>query len=160
VERFGHRVRVLATVKVVHLYPEHETWAPSPVRVGLAEMIEGHHRGLKALLLRLEDLTVSFAGRPPGPVVAAVLADLRYLAEMHFAQEEKLMDDIGYPNFRAHADEHQRFLGMLSRFEAEKIGRQTVELSAAWWTKHALYDDRQLTDFLCLGGELRDEADT
>lgn len=144
-----------------------DSTAPRPDIIAgeMATFFEGHHRGLRAHLTRLASATaqplVSGAeSRAQWKVeVMAGVAALRGFAEMHFADEEKLMEDVAYPGAADHAREHRAFLAWLERIDAliETDGARlreeaTAQALVTWWETHATDHDASLADFLCRGG--------
>ncbi|MGC2857730.1 bacteriohemerythrin [Novispirillum sp. DQ9] len=133
---------------------------------GSLRIFEGHHRGVGAHIerigLAIEALRVP-AGRRPEPAqvnrLLCGLADLRSFAEVHFAHEEKLMEDVQYPQRARHAGRHRAFLSWMDRLET--VSRESPQrlfasgpatVLAGWWEAHAHGQDRALTEFLCRGG--------
>lgn len=144
---------------------------------GGLRMFEGHHKGVGARIERVwlatEALRLPARQRRPvahQPVVhqpvahqidhvRASLADLRAFAAMHFVHEEKLMEDVLYPQRDRHRDRHRAFLAWMDRLEAaaEEAPHRLrtcgpATLLAGWWEAHAQGQDRALTEFLCRGG--------
>jgi len=111
---------------------------------------------IKALSAALEAVN----SRPEtGAPLRDCLNDLRRFAATHFAAEEKLMEDVFYPERADHVRRHRDFLAWLDRLEAAsrdeprrvRAAGPTVVL-AGWWEAHALGQDRALSEFLCRGG--------
>jgi hemerythrin-like metal-binding protein len=78
---------------------------------------------------------------------------------LHFAEEEKFMDDISYPERKAHQAQHVTFMAQLGALESDlMVGQDAQPWSAnarqlcQWWENHARDYDRLLADFLCRGG--------
>lgn len=128
-------------------------------------LFEGHHRGLQKHLIRLLRATRDPMPKPTEArafwrvEIVSSLAALRNFAEFHFADEEKLMGDVGFPGLADHAREHQAYLTWMSdlddlleqdarRLHTESVGESLV----AWWDGHAAHYDTMLADFLCRGG--------
>lgn len=123
--------------------------APSPL------LFEGHHRGLRDRLIVLK--TAVTGGRHRAALDA--LVGIRGFAEVHFADEEKLMDDVGFPSRDLHGAHHREFLEWMGTVERQ-AGRDLAHLGdvrvlgglTTWWDDHARRHDRELADFLCRGG--------
>lgn len=128
-------------------------------------MFEGHHKGIGARIERIglaaELLRGPVRRADPEAIdrLRSGLADLRGYAEVHFAQEEKLMEDVLYPQRDRHVARHHAFLSWMDRLDAASrdephrlhaSGPATV--LAGWWEAHARGQDRALTEFLCRGG--------
>lgn len=120
----------------------------------LSDLIEGHHRGLHALILRVQQ----------SPTDSHGLKALEDFALTHFAYEEKLMEDVSYSGLQEHQVHHQQFLLWVRALQtteadahhAAALSGETAEdlaLSLArWWDEHSRTHDLLLTEFLCRGG--------
>ena len=70
----------------------------------------------------------------------------------HFAFEEKLMQESGYPEFPAHKEEHARFIADFEEFkkafdyksDSQLLVDQINERISAWWMKHIAVTDRAM----------------
>jgi hemerythrin len=88
--------------------------------------------------------------------VGPTVAFLSSYASTHFAAEEKLMREAGYPGLAAHAQEHQTFVAELGRLVArfdEKGATALVALEihnwlADWLRRHLGDTDRTMVEFL------------
>jgi hemerythrin-like metal-binding protein len=123
-------------------------------------LFEGHHHGvderIRAVVAAMEH---SAARAAPTALLGDRLDDLRAFAATHFAAEEKLMEDVFYPQRAEHVRRHRDFLAWLDRLE--NASRQdpryirtpgSVAVLAGWWEAHSLGQDHALTEFLCRGG--------
>jgi hemerythrin len=88
--------------------------------------------------------------------VGPTVAFLSSYAATHFASEEKLMREAGYPGLSVHAHEHQAFVAELGRLVArfdEKGATALVSLEihnwlADWLRRHLGETDRKMVEFL------------
>lgn len=79
----------------------------------------------------------------------------------HFATEEKLLKDYGYPDFSSHAEEHRQFLGELwlvkSKLQTEgamdEALRLTIHTLVRWLSQHIGATDKVAGDFIRKGRE-------
>jgi hemerythrin len=77
-------------------------------------------------------------------------------AKAHFAAEEQLMRDVGYPGLADHAQEHSEFKRRLRSFapQWESEGNSTAMLFALsgllqfWLTDHVTSSDQRIGEFL------------
>lgn len=81
----------------------------------------------------------------------------------HFAHEEGLMRAIHYPDYRAHAEQHNRMISRLneisSRIGKSESHREALELWVNdWVVQHIANDDVQLMTYLKISGEAQDGA--
>lgn len=126
-----------------------------------ASLFEGHHQGLKEHIGRLHQGALQ--SPPDMEAVTEALHTIQAFAEAHFADEEKLMDDVSYTDRAAHGQEHRDFLLSIRRLRetvedadgksSEVPGVAALAWSLAqWWESHALNYDRRLVEFMCRGG--------
>lgn len=118
-------------------------------------LFEGHHRTLRDRIIRLSDAMT--ADRHAATLDA--LTGIRGFAEVHFAEEEKLMDDVGFPARSLHGAHHREFLDWMADVEVRAVhglthlaGDRILGRLTLWWDQHARHHDRALADFLCRGG--------
>jgi hemerythrin len=107
--------------------------------------IDAQHKALIELMNRL------YAATQTGETLAAMsraLDELEDYTEVHFACEEKLMEERGYSGLAAHRVQHTAFIRQLEtlqqRFEKEEptIGVETLEVLRGWLADHILTSDR------------------
>lgn len=145
------------------MFPDGEV--PAGTISGRLHMFEGHHKGVDPLIERIGLAAEDLRGPARHGHVDAVerlrsaLTELQSYAEVHFAQEEKLMEDVLYPQRDHHVARHRAFLSWMDRVQAVVQGapyrlRATSPgvVLAGWWEAHARGQDRALTEFLCRGG--------
>lgn len=80
-------------------------------------------------------------------MIKAVIEDLNDYTISHFAFEEALMDQAGYPYAKAHKSVHQTFIKRLDSFTAKfQAGEDIVEefyaLLKRWLINHIQRDDK------------------
>lgn len=81
----------------------------------------------------------------------------------HFAQEESLMREINYPEYRAHMEQHNRMIGQLNDISLQ-IGKNQYDHAALeswindWVVKHIAYADTRLESYVKAAAVSREEA--
>ena len=128
---------------------------------GVNEIDEQHQEWCKRLAALFECLQ---SGQQQG--LPALFDHLRSYIEWHFAQEEALMDQSGYPLRRQHKLEHARYAEVLERFKTEFEQGQHDPLLVTfranlclvdWFINHTTGTDRQLgvcaAEAFCLTSE-------
>jgi len=124
-------------------------WRPD-LSTGIPE-VDGQHRELLAQIAAL-----GHAARTGDVAHAAdVLAYLERYAAEHFATEERIMRDLGYPQLEPHRALHEAFSAqMAARKEAHGRERSPVALLVdlarwmeAWLSEHVLGADAELARF-------------
>ena len=114
--------------------------------VGVAS-VDHEHRELIALINALDEDAA--AGCDAGQVIAA-LGEIYVNIAAHFALEEKVMLDSGYPEYTAHKTDHEALLDQLrdimdrveddGSYERERLSREL----GAWFTEHFSTFDARL----------------
>lgn len=113
--------------------------------------IDADHQGLFALVAELQ-------AADPGHVdLAEIIGRLEAYAAGHFAREEELMRNVGYPDYDAHLEEHESFTEWIHtvkrtyRLAAESpfhIGNAVNKHLADWLVNHIMKEDMKYRDFI------------
>jgi hemerythrin-like metal-binding protein len=102
----------------------------------------------------LEELERIRAAGPSG--ITVLLSFLSQHIRSHFAYEELLMDEVGYPDADPHKAEHRRFvdtvvqLQELVRRDRDRARSLTGVIAAVekWVLGHVMRSDHKLADFI------------
>ena len=102
------------------------------------DVIDGQHRQLVEMINRLHQAS--------SEQIRDVLLDLIDYTESHYAFEETLMEDAGYPFCKAHKRVHESFIkrvaGYKRRFdEGENIAEELTGVLSRWLVHHIKNDD-------------------
>lgn len=116
-------------------------WTPD-LDTGIGQVDEQHKilvRCLNELYEANQNKDTAAEGRIIGDLI-------RYTVE-HFTDEEKLMDDAGYPLSRQHKQIHRRFVDKVGEMQAahssgEDIGQELLDLLQSWLFTHISHHDR------------------
>jgi len=120
--------------------------------VGIDE-IDSQHRSLFQQLEKLLDACVAGGEREE---VLIMLDFLDQYVVTHFATEEGLQQEYGYPGYEKHRTEHAEFLRRLQRFREElsasapsrdfvlRVNQTLID----WLTSHILTVDKAASEFL------------
>jgi len=125
------------------------TWTDS-YSVGIAE-IDKQHKKLIDLINTLHD---AMAKGQAKSVIGKILGELITYCANHFAAEEKLFDQYGYPDSAEHKDKHQKMtakvLALQQQFEQGKttITMDVMDFLQQWLDKHILGTDKKYGPFL------------
>ncbi len=118
--------------------------------VGIAA-IDTEHQRLVATLNELFDAMMAGKGND---ATSQVLDKLIGYTATHFATEEKLFDQHGYPQTAAHKQEHQELVKQVLAFQADfKAGKSTLsnelmQFLKQWLMTHILGSDKAYVPFL------------
>jgi hemerythrin len=120
------------------------TW-DAKYSVGIEEMDDQHR---EFLAIHEELRAASLRGRGHR-IMEDVLAKVQAHAERHFADEERLMREMAYPDLEFHILEHQQLLRKVRRFkmkhdmDLERITVPVLKFLEFWIKRHILDSDMQ-----------------
>lgn len=107
------------------------------------------------LLEQAEGVMRSITTAAAAGVLARQLMALVGATERHFADEERLMAESGFPECAIHLEQHRELLGQLHRFVAADAfarggheGLKAARFLAEWLSRHILHADRRFAAFL------------
>lgn len=135
---------------------KHElVWNEGHHGVGIA-LIDEQHRQIIDMVNQIANAVAGGAG---SETVKEMLEDMLLFACDHFAVEERLMAEHGYPHMESHIQEHLRMYQQLSNLVKTVLnatGRDKAVLVSAylsdWAERHILQADRELGGFLIAKG--------
>ncbi len=133
----------------------HLTWNESRYSVGIA-LIDSQHQ---ELIERANQIADGVAKRDQSEAIQEMLGGLILFACEHFAFEERLMVEHGFPDKESHIEEHRRLLQQLNNLiKADlRAPRHSKEALVSafltdWAEQHILHDDKKLGEFLAAKG--------
>ncbi|MCR9140918.1 MAG: bacteriohemerythrin [bacterium] len=121
----------------------------SKYELGIAK-VDGQHRVLVMLINRLESLRDS--GAASDRDLDEILKHLDQYVRTHFADEERMLNQLGYEGNEEHLAEHRAFEERIVELRAEFESGQTdvlnqlSEFLGGWLTHHILESDRSYVD--------------
>ena len=124
-------------------------WEPS-YSVNIAELDRQHQRLFRTLAELEHALRTGRADSIIGEVVEKVI---EYTIS-HFAAEEELMQQHGFPGLAAHRNDHRMLTQKLAKFNLSNMaGRPDIPSAflnflQAWWRDHILTTDKEYSEFL------------
>jgi hemerythrin len=128
-------------------------WVEERHSIGIAA-IDIQHREIAELVnLIVDDLVKGV----PFETLKKMLFDLVHFVRVHFAYEERLMAEHGYPEIESHVEDHNRLIQQLSNIiEKDSCVAHKAVLAPAflidWIELHALQDDMKLGKYLVSKG--------
>jgi hemerythrin-like metal-binding protein len=107
------------------------------------EEIDNQHKKLFDLYNR-----VQFFAEDEGDKTRTLKALTDY-AGFHFADEERVMESVGYPDheFQRHKKQHELFLESLSQLKSEPLWK-TLDFFREWLLTHVLAEDTKIGRFI------------
>ena len=127
---------------------ENIDWNPS-FSVGVALLDEQH----KQLISMINLLLLEPEATDRSETASEVLTRMTKYAEVHFATEEGLMAQHGYPELSSHMAEDIAFRNKVTGFWLNKLDRQPSVVADVhyylqdWWTQHILTADMRYSSF-------------
>jgi hemerythrin-like metal-binding protein len=118
-------------------------------------VLDADHKILIALFNELADSVKKRSGKA---ACLSLLEDIIEYARMHFALEDQLMAEHGYPKTDRHAAEHvrliKRAITFKTKFDAGTPGSHIdlIHFPEDWLTFHILGADKELGEFLATTG--------
>ena len=115
------------------------------------ETIDDQHRRLVDLVNKFEE--ASRRGRG-SRVMSDILNDLVGYTQEHFAHEEKIMAESGFPAAAQHTARHRQLLQKVERFQYEfetegrRVTKELRDMLRYWIRSHILQDDMAYADHL------------
>ena len=116
--------------------------------IGVKE-IDNQHRGLFDIISKL---FTSRLYEPDGKYFFLMLKNFIEYTQVHFATEERYMQEAQYPKFAEHQREHELFIAQVSKLvqDIEKkktdIENKTLDFLKDWYLAHILGTDRDLEE--------------
>jgi len=114
------------------------------------EKVDRQHRHLFELVNKLIERSDSSAG---STLVSETLTEMLNYAKEHFADEEELMREHGYPELESHKEQHTYFIGTTAELSINALNKQSmvldeiVEFLKIWLTLHILKYDMKYRDY-------------
>ena len=112
--------------------------------------VDTDHRNMVDLLNRAYADMMTGAG---GQAATRIVTELGAMIDKHFADEERLMSRIGYPNLDQHRKIHKKLLArfeeLRGRYEAgdANSGKEMFEYLAEWLRNHTNKHDKAFVDY-------------
>jgi diguanylate cyclase (GGDEF)-like protein/hemerythrin-like metal-binding protein len=106
------------------------------------------HESLASMVTGIEVAMAAGAGRP---VLLQLLDDVTAVASSHFREEERLMEQAGYPDVEAHEHAHGQLLDEFAKLRngmAAGNGNSTHQVLKDWLLVHIDAFDQPLAQFL------------
>jgi hemerythrin len=113
--------------------------------------LDQQHREMAELANRLDRAANERQARES---IRRILEELIAVTRVHFDTEERLMLEYGYPEYSAHAKEHQQLMEQLHAVQrkvdagANLVFAAGADFSRDWVMVHLLGSDKKLGEFL------------
>jgi hemerythrin len=113
--------------------------------------VDAEHRAIYALVNDMYQLIEHGEERQ---VLESALTQVQAYAAKHFAHEEQLMAEIGYPDLEQHCELHRAFSAEVERLSIEQLAgvrfsaTGLTEFMRTWLDTHIETEDRKIGEFL------------
>jgi len=127
------------------------TWTPD-YRIGIDTVDQDHER----LFAHFNELLGRLAEDNSPEATHAAIDHLETIFKDHFANEEAVMQSIGFPGLEGHQSKHRTFLEMLQGLKAFHPGSLDftdyfLRVFRNWIVYHITVNDREIGQFLASG---------
>ena len=113
--------------------------------------IDSQHKRLFAMINDLHDAMIQGKG---SEIVGKTLESLVDYSKVHFADEEKMLQSINYPDLPAHQTEHHTFIQRVYELQNQHrdgtiaLTLPVMEFLRDWLTNHILKVDKKYAAYL------------
>ena len=117
-------------------------------RVGIPRFDEQHQRLLRLVAF----VAAAVSEKHNSEIVKALLFDVGSFAEEHFSDEERLMEQLEYPELAIHREEHDDFRRQIRAFLSESgddqtLGIRVMQMMQAWLKRHLMECDQRYASY-------------
>lgn len=116
-----------------------------------SEVLDGHHKMLIGCLNRLYPLIGATGSTDE---INEVLGTLEEFVLLHFSEEEQAMKKAGYPDWRAHKEQHDRMYDIVFKLKTDiehghvPDAERLFALLYDWLMAHILGEDRKYIPYM------------
>lgn len=113
-------------------------------------VFDGHHKKLVGMINELHQAMVN---RQANAVIEKILASLVDYTKYHFAEEEKLMKQHGYPGYQEQKKEHEDLVSQVADIQDRykkgslSVSLETMSFLKNWLSGHILGTDKKYSRF-------------
>lgn len=119
--------------------------------IGIPE-IDKQHMIIVECISALEDAVEKRMEKTGWSTVHSVLGQLNAYVRMHFATEEALLQEHGYPQLDRHLNEHLQFTHDLMLFQQKSltsdVAHELLAFLNTWLREHIMQSDKHYAPFL------------
>lgn len=115
--------------------------------VGVEELDEQHRT-----LIDLINEAYEAIQKHDGQKVSTIVDRMREYAALHFVTEERLMEEVGYPDLELHKSQHTKFVNDVDKFRQEQTEKANLSkifiYLSRWLTLHIMDEDKKYTEHM------------
>ncbi|MBP3887996.1 MAG: hemerythrin domain-containing protein [Cellulosilyticum sp.] len=116
--------------------------------------LDEHHQHFFKLGRHIEQLLLIQCAGVTNKDLFNLLYELRDYVTYHFYEEEKIMEEINFPELHEHRLEHQKFLAYINRIDYDKLCanpydelKKLKDDMTAWSFTHIVQQDQKLIPY-------------
>lgn len=105
-------------------------------------------------LFLIAQKALSFSGQNSSNHVKNTIRELFDYMKVHFENEEKYMENVGYPSLEEHKKLHEtiilqmnEFIKRLPKMNMDQFERKLIEYMDIWLVNHIVYEDEKISQF-------------
>lgn len=122
------------------------------------EMVDEEHKKLFEIIRETNDVINTEFVHDKYDEIMRLLAELKNYTEIHFSDEEKLMEEIDYPGLEAQRMAHEAFVEKLVMIDLEELDEiddnqqeyllNLIDFLLGWLSNHILASDKKIGDYM------------
>lgn len=124
------------------------TWDQKYV-LGVAD-IDGQHQRLVAMM---EELHEAMRAGKGADILDKIIMKLRTYTMTHFLAEEKRMQEVNYPDYAHHKNQHQEFISKITEFQRHRaenkvgLSMNVMNFLKEWLVNHIMGTDKKYVPY-------------
>ena len=122
------------------------------------EMVDEEHKKLFEIIRETNDVINTEFVHDKYDEIMRLLAELKNYTEIHFSDEENLMEEIGYPGLEAQRMAHESFVEKLVTIDLEELDEiddnqqeyllHLIDFLLGWLVNHIIGMDKKIADYM------------
>ena len=122
------------------------------------EMVDEEHKKLFEIIRETNDVINTEFVHDKYDGIMRLLAELKNYTEIHFSDEENLMEEIGYPGLEAQRMAHESFVEKLVTIDLEELDEiddnqqeyllHLIDFLLGWLVNHIIGMDKKIADYM------------
>lgn len=122
------------------------------------EMVDEEHKKLFEIIRETNDVINTEFVHDKYDEIMRLLAELKNYTEIHFSDEENLMEEIGYPGLEAQRMAHESFVEKLVTIDLDELDEiddnqqeyllHLIDFLLGWLVNHIIGMDKKIADYM------------
>ena len=121
-------------------------------------MVDEEHKKLFEIIRETNDVINTEFVHDKYDEIMRLLAELKNYTEIHFSDEENLMEEIGYPGLEAQRMAHESFVEKLVTIDLDELDEiddnqqeyllHLIDFLLGWLVNHIIGMDKKIADYM------------